>query len=293
MNYAFFGTPDFAAIILKRLIASGDPPSVVVCNPDRPVGRKKIITSPPTKTIAQKSDILALQPEQLDRAFGARIASFNCDFFIVAAYAKIIPAEILQIPPLGTIGVHPSLLPKYRGASPIQSVILAGERETGVTLYLLDEKMDHGPILASAKLKRESGRPAYEELQKELAELGGNLLVATLPMFFKDLIKGRPQNEAEATYTKKFTTEDGFVSEADLKNARSGNDPKQAAVVDRKILALNPEPGVWTLRQVPLDKTRDTQGKQIRVKLLEAVVRDERLVLKKIQEEGGRAKLVS
>src|SRR5258708_6191606 len=122
------------------------PPTALVCNPDRPVGRKKIVTPPLTKELIAKSSAstIILQPEKLDDAFIARLKEFQPDFFVVAAYAKIIPQAVLDIPRLGTLGVHPSLLPKYPGASPIQSAILDDTcSETGVTIYLIDQKMDH------------------------------------------------------------------------------------------------------------------------------------------------------
>ncbi|MBI2594734.1 MAG: methionyl-tRNA formyltransferase, partial [Candidatus Colwellbacteria bacterium] len=135
-RYVFFGTPRFAAIILEKLINTGIPPVALVCNPDKPVGRKQVITPPPTKTCILKQEsriknkIQIFQPEELGMIRDS-LFTLQPDVFIVAAYAKILPKKILEIPRLGTIGVHPSLLPKYRGPSPIQSAILAGEEETG------------------------------------------------------------------------------------------------------------------------------------------------------------------
>lgn len=190
------------------------------------------------------------------------------DFFIVAAYAKIIPKEILAIPRLGTIGVHPSLLPKHRGATPIQAAILNGDPETGVTLYLLDEKVDHGPIIATKNLKLKTQN--YIELMRELAEAGGDLLVETLPKFIEGEIAPRLQDETQATYTKKFVTEDGYV---DMEK----DDPM---LIERKVRALNPEPGAWTI----------LNGR--RVKILEAELENGKLRLKKIQAEGKNPQLV-
>ncbi len=268
MNYIFFGTPEFAAIILEKLIKAGFPPLAVVCNPNRPVGRKKIITPPPTKVLAEKYNIQVFQPETLvNSKFEIRNSKF--DFFVVAAYAKILPQEILAIPRLGVIGVHPSLLPKYRGPSPIQSAILNGEKETGVTLFLIDEKVDHGSILAKNKLQI-ADNDNYETLLKKLAELGADLLIETLPKFLKSEIAPLPQNESQATYTKKFITEDGYV---DLQK-------DEPIIIERKIRALNPEPGVWTLM--------DIKSEQKRVKLLEAELVDAELKLTKIQVEGKK-----
>jgi len=277
MQYVFFGTPEFAAIILDKLIAAGFAPSAVVCNPDRPVGRKKVITAPPVKQLIARRKVQSeiLQPEDLF-TIRDKLLAIRPDVFVVAAYAKIIQKEILDIPRLGSIGVHPSLLPKYRGPSPIQAAIINGDAETGVTLYLLDEKVDHGPIISSVKCQV-SSKENCESLQKKLAELGGSLLVETLPKFLDGAIRPQPQNEAEATYTKKFTAEDGFVDQEDLREAASGSNPQKAAAIERKIRALNPEPGVWVA---------DRNGK--RTKLLEANIADGKLMLKKTQLEGKK-----
>jgi len=274
MKYLFFGTPEFAAIILEKLINAGFIPSAVVCNPDKPTGRKKIITPPLTKLLAIKYNIPVLQPEVLS-IFNFQFSISNFDFFIVASYAKILPKEILEIPRFGTIGVHPSFLPKYRGPSPIQAAILNEEQETGVTLFLLDEKVDHGPVLENRKQKIENS-DNYKTLHNKLAELGGDLLIETIPKFLREEIKSQPQDESQATYTKKFSAEDGFVGFKDLEKAQK--DGGQIAIeVERKIRALNPEPGVWTIKD----------GK--RMKILEAeLMPDKTLKLKKIQFEGKK-----
>lgn len=276
MKFVFFGTPEFAAVVLGKLVSAGFIPEAVVCNPDRPVGRKKIITPPAVKQLIAngKLPIEILQPENIN-TISDKLSDIRPDVFIVAAYAKILPKEIIGIPKLGTIGVHPSLLPKYRGASPIQSAILSGEKETGVTLYLLDEKMDNGPILANSKWLIANGTD-YETLEKKLAEMGGDLLAETLPKFTAGEITPKPQNDSEATFTKKFSTQDGFVDEKELEKALSGGNPETAGAIYRKILALTPEPGVWTLKD----------GK--RVKLLKAELKDDKLVLKVVQTEGQK-----
>jgi len=284
-RYVFFGTPEFAEIILRKLIDAGLPPTALVCNPDRPVGRKKVITPPATKQCVTsqvssvKEKIEILQPENLGEIRGS-LHAFQPDFAVVAAYAKIIPKEVIGIFPRGMMGVHPSLLPKYRGSSPIQTAILNGEGETGVTLYLLDEKMDHGPIVSSIKYQA-SSNDTYETLLKKLAGLGGNLLLETIPKFMAGEIKPQPQNEAEATYTKKFAADNAFVAESDLDEAITGVSSEKAAAIERKIRALNPEPGVWTTRN----------GR--RVKLLEAEIQTGKLMLKKIQEEGKKPRVIA
>ncbi len=282
-NFAFFGSPEFAAVILEKIIQNGFKPSVIICNPDKPTGRKKNITSPPVKTriMNQESEIKdaikILQPEKLDKEFRDSLFMIHSsyDFFIVAAYAKIIPPEILEIPKFGSIGVHPSLLPKYRGATPIQSAILTGEEQTGVTLFLTDEKVDHGPIIAQKELGGEELRTMdFKQLSKKLADLGGDLLIETLPKFLAGEIELQPQNESQATYTKKIKTEDGFIEERVLERAENGRDPREAKIILRKIRALSPKPGVYTFKN----------GK--RTKILEAEIVDDKLKIKRIHVEG-------
>lgn len=273
MNFVFFGTPEFAAIILKKLIDAKISPALVICNPDRPVGRKKVITPPPVKRLIMnyesgiRDKIKILQPEKLDPSLFI-IPNSSFDIFIVAAYAKIIPEKILAIPKLGTIGIHPSLLPCHRGATPIQTAILTGDEVTGVTLYLLDQKVDHGPVLAMRELEIQNSN--FEILNRKLAELGAELLVEILPEFLRGEIKPEEQNEKEATFTKKFKIEDAFV---DLNK----DDP---VIIERKVRALNPEPGVFTLSQ--------SKGGLRRMKILEAEIIDGKLKLKKIQIEGKK-----
>ncbi len=278
MKYVFFGTPQFAAVILERLIQSGLAPALVVTNPDRPVGRKGTITPPPVKALAQKYDTPVLQPEDLSD-IKRQIQNTQYDFAVLAAYGKMIPQNIIEAFPKGIIVVHPSLLPKYRGATPIQSAILSGDDTTGTTLILMDEKVDHGPILAKRELEFSIFNFQFSKLHDALAELSADLLIETLPRYLDGEIKPVPQNEAFATHTKKFSADDAFVSGADLEKAqKEGGDI--AVSIDRKIRALNPEPGVWTLRQA--------QGRPQRVKLLAAEIVEGKLRLKTIQVEGKK-----
>src|SRR3989344_2276357 len=157
MNYTFFGSPRFAEIILEKLIVAGMPPAVVVCNPDKPVGRKQIITPPPVKASIMrqassiKDAIKILQPETKEDLKNTNYLFHDADFAVVAAYAKIIPQNVIRQFRLGMVGLHPSLLPKYRGTTPIQTAILESTPETGVTAFLIDENVDHGGIVASSK----------------------------------------------------------------------------------------------------------------------------------------------
>ncbi len=280
MKFIFFGSPEFAKIILAKLIDAGFIPAAVVCNPDRPVGRKKIVTPPPVKEVIREKglekSVQIFQPETLS-SICSSLSSLSPDLFIVASYSKIIKKEILDIPKLGTIGVHPSLLPKYRGASPIQSAILNGEIITGVTLYMIDEKVDNGPMIAQQEFPISNLQ--FPELLEKLAKLGGSMLVETLPKFLAGEITPQEQDYDRATFTKKFTTQDGFIENSDLEKAinEGGN---IAVKIFNKIRALNPEPGTWTLRQA--------QGKLQRMKILEAeLTLENKLKLKTIQFEGA------
>jgi methionyl-tRNA formyltransferase len=279
MKYIFFGTPRFAEIVLEELLAKQLPPALIVCNPDRPVGRKHIVTPPPTKVLAEKMHIPVLQPDKFDDTILKTLRDLDADCFVVAAYAKIIPRHILEIPRHGALGIHPSLLPSYRGASPIQTTILSNDAKAGVTIYLMDDRIDHGPILANRLLSFD--KPAFEltypDLEEKLARESADLLAITFPEFIAGTIKPKLQDESDATYTQKFTTEDSFVDPLDLAAAEAG-DQEKAKEIMRQINALNPEPGVWTHRD------------EKRVKLLAAKIEKDRLFLTKIQEEGQTPK---
>ncbi len=277
MRYVFFGTPEFAAIVLERLLDAGLPPVALVCNPDRPVGRKKIFMAPPAKALVMKHEthsIPILQPERLDEGFRLQASDFMPELFVVAAYAKIIPQSILDIPAHGTVGVHPSLLPRLRGASPIQSAILTGEPKTGVSLYAMDAAMDHGPVYAMEELADyKPANDTTETLLPRLADLGGRMLVELLRRAERGMPPAIPQDHAQATFTKKFATEDAFVAPEDLARAESG-DTDAAQSIHRKIRAFHPEPGAWTVLN---NKRR---------KLLTAEIRKGQLVITTYQDEG-------
>lgn len=257
------------------------PPALVVTNPDKPAGRTQRLTPPPVKLAAERRGIPVLQPGSLKTA---RLPDGPWDFFVVAAYGKILPPEALALPRLGTINVHPSLLPRYRGPAPVQSALLAGDRQTGVTLILLDNEVDHGPILAQQELT--VGRDDdYGSLSIKLTELGANMLADVLPEFMTGKIAPVPQDHDRATFTKKITAQDAFVPFADLERAASGGDPEGAARINRMIRAFNPEPGAWTMTP---DAPRLELPKNRRVRLLKSAVTERGLVLKTIQTEGQK-----
>src|SRR3989344_9183557 len=209
LNFVFFGTPDVASETLEILKQNDYIPSLIVTSPDKPQGRKMLITPPPVKVWAEKNNIKYIQPEKLDMA-DVRGEQNIMDFFLVVAYGKIIPENILNIPKLGSINIHYSLLPKYRGASPVESSILNGDMETGVTIQKMEYKMDAGDIIAQEKINIKADEKA-PELRKRLIKLGGELLVKILPEFIEGKIKPIPQNGSLASVCKKIKKEDGLI----------------------------------------------------------------------------------
>ena len=265
LKVIFLGTPEFGAIILEGLVKNNYKPCLVVTAPDKRVGRKQIITPPLTKILAQKYKIPVTQPDKI-KNLKVKIENLNPDLGIVSAYGQIIPKEILKIPKYGFINVHPSLLPKYRGPSPIQAAILNNEKETGVTIMLIDEKIDHGPILAqqelefsifnfqfSNKSQNSTTKITYEELSKKLAELSIELLVKTIPKWINSEIIAQPQDESKATFTKIIKKEDGKIDWS-----------KPAQEIERQIRAFYPWPGSFSFWK--------KNSKILRVKILEADV---------------------
>ncbi len=195
-NLVFFGTDDFSVTVLDELKKAGVVPTLIVTVPDKPKGRGLALTSPPVKLWAQRNHIpVSFDYSQLTTIY---------QLFVVASYGRIIPKAILDIPEKGALNLHPSLLPKYRGATPIESQILADENEVGVTVILMDEKVDHGAILAQRKIAGKS--------RKFFAEEGGKLLAETIPKWLAGEIKPKPQDETKATYTKKLTKKDGEIN---------------------------------------------------------------------------------
>ena len=226
LNFIFWGTPDVASKTLKTLKENGYMPSLIITAPDKLQGRKMLITPPPVKIWAIENNIPYLQPEELNEGQnilkGRSLREFPqgpslefkkniCpELSIVVAYGKIIPSEILNFPKLGSINIHYSLLPKYRGASPVESAILNGDTKTGISIQKIEYKMDTGPIIVQEKVEIGPNEKAGD-LRKRLTEIGGKLLVKTLPDFIKEKIKTTTQNENEATYCKKIKKEDGLI----------------------------------------------------------------------------------
>jgi methionyl-tRNA formyltransferase len=235
IKIVFFGTSDFSVQILKSLLYYNYDVVMAVTQPDGKVGRKQEVVSSPVKRVAKIENIRIIQPDKLRKNFIYReLKNVNPDMFIVASYGNILPKELLEIPKFGSINLHASLLPKYRGASPVQSAILSGDSETGVTLMLMNEKMDEGDILAQEKIVI-SENDTVSSLMIKLGDLGGKLAIKALPKWVDGKIKSQKQNNNEATYCWMIRHDDGQID---------WNQP--AEKIYRQWKALQPWPGIYT-----------------------------------------------
>lgn len=240
----FFGTPDIAVAALSALEKAGLTPELIVTNQDRPQGRAHKLTPSPVKLWALEHHIKVLQPFTLiSDEIAHKLTECNADLFVVVAYGALIPNTLLSIPTHGAINMHPSLLPKLRGPSPIRSAILSDIRETGVSIMVMDKEMDHGPILAQQRIDiKESDWPLPGRvLDRQLAELGGALLADTIPKWCAGTITPVEQNHAAATYTKKITKEMGELT-LDPYNLPGGT---EAYIMLCKIRAFDGWPGTF------------------------------------------------
>lgn len=279
LSLVFFGTDEFSVIVLDELKKQGFIPSLIVTTPDRRKGRGMILTPPPVKRWYEnqeagiKNQIELLQPEKLDNNFVSTLNAKRYTLFVVASYGKILPKEILDIPKHGALNVHPSLLPLYRGPSPIHSQILENTGIVGVTIMLMDEKIDHGPIVAQqvlgfsaeggSALGRKISDLRFKDLRDTLAHLGGKLLAETISEWVAGNIDPQEQDHAAATYTKPIKKKDGLI---DL----SGNPELNY----RKFLAYGDWPSVYFFRD------------EKRVKITDVEFKNGEFVIKKVIPEG-------
>jgi methionyl-tRNA formyltransferase len=211
-NLAFFGTSHYAVMILEALKNADLLPTLIITTPDKPAGKGMQLVSPPVKIWAQEHSLPVLQPEKLkEESFIQKLKEAQFDLFIVVAYGKIIPQEVIDISPHGALNVHASMLPKLRGASPIETAILEDEKNTGITIMLIDKEMDHGPIIAQQEVVLEPWPPKARELGTNIVQAGGKLLVQIIPEWLEGKIKPIPQDHSKATYTKKIEKEDALI----------------------------------------------------------------------------------
>ena len=235
MNIVYLGTPEFAVAPLKAIIETGkDKVVAVVTNKDKPVGRKKILTPPPVKVYAKSLGIKVLQYDKIRLEGVEDLKSLNADLMVTCAFGQILSREILDLAKLGVFNIHASLLPKYRGASPIHYAILNGEKETGITVMKTDEGIDTGDIVLAEKLPIENQNCG--QLFSQLSILGGKCIVKALDLIREGKITFTKQDNQKATYTKIIKKEDAFLDFND-----------SAVNLINKIRAYNPSPVAYTL----------------------------------------------
>lgn len=230
----FMGTPDFAVPALQRLIEAHDVIGVVT-QPDRPAGRSRQVQMSPVKQVALDAGIPVFQPEKIRRPETIEtLKQWQPDVYIVAAFGQILPQAVLDIPPHGSVNVHASLLPRWRGAAPIQAVIRAGDAETGITIMKMDAGLDTGPMLSQRAIviaPDETGATLHDKL----AALGGDLLIDTLPGYLSGAILPQPQDDALATFAPRIGKEEGHIDWT-----------QPAAQIERTVRAFTPWPGTTT-----------------------------------------------
>jgi len=230
-DYVFFGTDEFAVAVLDELNRLKLPPALIITTPDQPKGRKQVITPPPVKLWAKARAISCEQPGDLvatTKTLGLKHYALS----LIASYGKILPHSLTHSFTHGVLNIHPSLLPKYRGPSPIQMAIINGEKETGVSLMVIDEEVDHGPILKMSKYNLEG--KSYSQARDDLARIGAGLFKEALPTWLAGTVQATPQEHPAATFTKKIKKSDGLVN--------LGDNP---SLNYRKFLAFTPWPSIF------------------------------------------------
>ena len=252
MRIVFMGTPDFAAAILQRLIDTGRNVVGVFSQPDKPVGRKQIITPTATKIVAMEHNIPVFQPAKLRDGEALKIMQeLKPDLTVVAAYGKILPKDILDVAPLGNVNVHGSLLPEYRGSAPIQWSVINGDKVTGITTMFMAEGMDTGDMIMKFELPIGEDETAGE-LFDRMAELGAESIEKTLELFDNGEVKAEPQNEEEATYAPMLKKEMGEIDFG-----------KTAEEIHNLVRGLNPWPMAYTFfdgKSVKIHEAKEVEG---------------------------------
>lgn len=237
-HIVFMGTPQFAVTILESLVRSSYRVAAAYTQPDKPSGRKQRLTPLPVKEIAVKHQIPVVQPMTIKSTEVVReLASFKPELIIVAAFGQILPAEVLSLPKSGCLNVHPSLLPRHRGPSPAAHALLCGELLTGVTIMLMDEGLDSGPILAQKEVGI-SSTDTTGSLTAKLAHAGADLLMETLPQWLGGELEPKPQDETQATYSRLITNEDAEIDWH-----------LPAVELWQRVSAFNPWPSCYTRSQ--------------------------------------------
>lgn len=275
LKIAFFGTPESAVIVLEELKKAGLTPSLIITTPDKPKGRRLVLTPPPVGVWAKENKVNFVQSDVLDDTLLDLLHEGDFDLFIVASYGKILPKELLALPKHGALNIHPSLLPRLRGPSPIISAILQGESKTGVTIMLLDAGMDSGPIVAQASIEPTPWPPRANELEELLFTEGAKLLVEIIPRWTSGKIKPEAQSEDKATFTKKIKKEDGLIE-------LDGNAYQNLL----KIRAYEQWPTAYFIAN--RNSLPAQADKQIRVKITDAEIKNDVLKINKVVPEGKK-----
>lgn len=256
----FMGSPEFAVPVLRKLARQYNIVGVVT-QPDRPAGRGRVLTPPPIKLLADNLNLPTIQPKKLSEPdIFHQLQVWSPELIVVAAFGQILRQTVLDLPRFGCINVHASLLPRWRGAAPIQAAILNGDPETGITIMLMDAGIDTGPILQqiSTPISRED---TASTLSARLSELGADLLIETLPLYLSQKVNVKLQDGSQASYAPMMKKEDGQLDFA-----------AEAISLDRKIRAFNPWPGAYTYLDGqmlkihlahPIDRDTGTPGKRI------------------------------
>lgn len=236
VRVVFMGSPEFALPSLRRLVEAGYQVVGVYTQPDREAGRGRQLLSPPVKRLALEHGLPVFQPPSLRRDEAvAELAALRPEVIVLAAYGQLLRQPVLEIPTRGVLNVHPSLLPRHRGASPVAAAILAGDAETGVTIILTDPGMDSGPVLSRRAIPVEHS-DTTGTLTAKLAALGADLLLETLPRWLEGRLTPQPQDDSRATYAPMLRKEDGLIDWG-----------QPAETVWRRVRAYNPWPGAYTL----------------------------------------------
>ena len=295
MNIVFFGTSEFALVSLEKLLGSRHKVLAVVTQPDSKKGRKLQLSQPPTKALALNNDIKVFQPvnasnpESIDY-----LKNLEADLFVVVSFGQILKSEVLSIPKTYAINLHSSLLPKYRGAAPINWAIINGDRITGVTVIRMNERMDEGDIILKQEVSL-GNDDTYITLSEKLSIIGAEALLKTIDLIEGDKAASKPQNNSEATYAPKLKKEDGLID---------WNEP--AIKIQNKIKGLIPWPGAYThyegkllkILKTELLKAMPSQAKAAKPGEVIDIVKDigvivhtgsENLLIKHVQLEGKRS----
>ena len=267
-NFAFWGTPEVSSKTLDILFNGGYIPKIIITSPESRSGRGMHINKTPVEIWAIEHNIQCLKPEKIDNDFIKEFNDFNIDLSIVVAYGKILPKNIIQSPKLGTINIHYSLLPKYRGASPLEGALLNGDTTTGISIQQMVFKLDSGPIIKEIEVPIDIDA-TKEELRASLIKLGGEALCSVIPDIYSKNINPKYQEEEKATFCKKIKKEDGLINPS-INQKENYN----------KYRAFYGWPGVYFFTQ--------KDNKDIRIKIVKAKYENDSFIIERVIPEGKK-----